>query len=477
MKDRLEEIRQQLGADRVLDPPGSLPQPAARLDPAGPVRPYEVEVAAERLCLDSTSHRSLHRRCGGDPEAMVARILEIVATRGKMHNPDTDSGGILMGTVAAVGERLGSPPAVGAAIATLGSLTLTPLRLEAVTGLDPDSPQVEVEGTAYVFERAPWAELPDDLPTTTALELFDVCAAASQVRELIPPGGTVCVLGAGHAGKLVLASGRAEMDGGTLVAIDVDPAAVELVTDVGLCDIGVAADLRDPLAALEAVRDAGVTRRSDGGRGQRDRLRAHGDPAHGRRRDSALLLDGDGVLRGRAGRRRDRLERTHADRQRLPARPRRVRARARARVRAAAPRARALGGRTGLNAGHTVQMRWRDLDGLGHVNHTVVLTYLEEGRDAFLKACGISRDEYVVGRCSVEFKGEIDPAFEAVRVECAVSELGTKSVTTSERIVDSAGDAIVEARFGIVLWDPARRTSRAITDEERAALAGSGERG
>ena len=258
MKDRLEEIRQQLGADRVLDPPGSLPQPAARLDPAGPVRPYEVEVAAERLCLDSTSHRSLHRRCGGDPEAMAARILEIVATRGKMHNPDTDSGGILMGTVAAVGERLGSPPAVGAAIATLGSLTLTPLRLEAVTGLEPDSPQVEVEGTAYVFERAPWAELPDDLPATTALELFDVCAAASQVRELIPPGGTVCVLGAGHAGKLVLASARAEMEGGTLVAVDVDPAAVELVTELGLCDIGVAADLRDPLAALEAVRDAGV---------------------------------------------------------------------------------------------------------------------------------------------------------------------------------------------------------------------------
>jgi acyl-CoA thioesterase FadM len=122
-------------------------------------------------------------------------------------------------------------------------------------------------------------------------------------------------------------------------------------------------------------------------------------------------------------------------------------------------------------------MRWRDLDGLGHVNHTVVLTYLEEGRDAFLKGCGISRDEYVVGRCAVEFKGEIDPAFEAVTVECAVSELGNKSVTTSERIVDNAGEAVVEARFGLVLWDPDRRVSRAITDEERAALAGSGEGG
>jgi acyl-CoA thioesterase FadM len=120
-------------------------------------------------------------------------------------------------------------------------------------------------------------------------------------------------------------------------------------------------------------------------------------------------------------------------------------------------------------------MRWRDLDGLGHVNHTVVLTYLEEGRDAFLKAHGIARDEYVVGRCSITFNGEIDPAFEAVTVECEVGELGTKSVNTRERILDHAGDALVEAEFGLVLWDPVQRVSRAITDPERAALAGSRE--
>jgi L-erythro-3,5-diaminohexanoate dehydrogenase len=258
MKTRLEEIRGQLGADRVLDPPGTLPQPAERLDPAGPVRPHELEVAVERLCLDSTSHRDLRRRADGDPEAMAARIIEIVEARGKMHNPETDSGGILLGTVAAAGDRLASPPEVGTAIATLGSLTLTPLRLEAVTELDPDSAQIEVRGTAYVFERAPWAERPDDLPAATALELFDVCAAASQVRELVPADGTVCVLGAGHAGKLALASARAETTGGTLVAVDVDQAAVERVSELGLCDVGVTTDLRDPLAALDAVRAAGV---------------------------------------------------------------------------------------------------------------------------------------------------------------------------------------------------------------------------
>ena len=125
--------------------------------------------------------------------------------------------------------------------------------------------------------------------------------------------------------------------------------------------------------------------------------------------------------------------------------------------------------------GHLVQMRWRDLDGLGHVNHTVVLTYLEEGRDVFLKQHGIRRDEYVVGRCSVNFRDEIDPAFEAVTVQCTVRELGRSSVTTSERILDHTGQVVVDAEFGLVLWDPAQRVSRPITDSERASLTSSKE--
>jgi len=120
--------------------------------------------------------------------------------------------------------------------------------------------------------------------------------------------------------------------------------------------------------------------------------------------------------------------------------------------------------------GHRVQVRWQDLDALGHVNHTVVLTYLEEGRDVFLKRHGIRREEYVVGRCSVNFRDEIDPRFDAVTVECAVRELGRSSVTTNERILDGAGQTLVDAEFGLVLWDPVQRVPRPITTEERASL-------
>ena len=303
------DIREQLGVDRVLDPPGSLPQTAQRLDPTGPVRAHEVEVEVERLCLDSTSHRNLRDRARGDADPIAARIREIVESRGKMHNPETDSGGILLGTVAAVGERFSSPPPIGTEIATLGSLTLTPLRLDAVTGLDPDSPQVEVTGTAYVFDRASWAPIPDDLPLATALEVYDVCAAASQLRDLVPADGSVCVLGAGHAGKLALAAARDRIGSGTLIAADVDSRAVERVTELGLCDVGVTADLRDPLARGRG--DAGrrgAPGRPHGRRRQRDRLRADRDPPDRRGGHGAVLLDGDELLRRGARRRRDRSE-------------------------------------------------------------------------------------------------------------------------------------------------------------------------
>ena len=123
-----------------------------------------------------------------------------------------------------------------------------------------------------------------------------------------------------------------------------------------------------------------------------------------------------------------------------------------------------------MSGGHRVQVRWRDLDALGHVNHTVVLTYLEEGRDAWLERHGIRRDEYVVGRCAVNFRREIDSDFKTVTVHCGVRVLGRSSLTTSERIVDDAGQVVVDAEFGLVLWDPEQRGSRPLTDEERASL-------
>src|SRR3954470_17585882 len=235
----MDELAARLGADRVVAPEGALPQPAERLDASGPMRPFEFEGDVERLCLDSTSFRNIRETSGSDPARMAVRILEIVSARGKMHNPQTGSGGVLLGTVAAVGERVQAPPAVGDRIVTLASLTMTALRLDTVTHVDVSSPQVEVSGTAYVADSAPWGPVPDDLPFDLVLEIYDVYGAASHTRNLAKPGGTVCVLGTGHAGRLACAAARDVLDGGTVIAVDVDPAAVRRVRELGLCDVAV----------------------------------------------------------------------------------------------------------------------------------------------------------------------------------------------------------------------------------------------
>ena len=104
------------------------------------------------------------------------------------------------------------------------SLTLTPLRLEAVGEVDCDSAHVPVTGTAHLASGLPWIAFPDDVPFDAALAALDVCNAASQTRSLIDrETRTVLVLGGGHAGLLALAAARdALISVGRVVLIDAD---------------------------------------------------------------------------------------------------------------------------------------------------------------------------------------------------------------------------------------------------------------
>ena len=132
----------------MLDDGGVLPQAAARLDTGRELRDDEVRVRVERLNLDAASFRQLERKHDGDGEAVRAEVLEIVGTRGKMHNPVTGSGGMLVGTVEEVGPESPLGLAVGDRVATLVSLTLTPLVIEdGLVGWDGRSEQVPATAT------------------------------------------------------------------------------------------------------------------------------------------------------------------------------------------------------------------------------------------------------------------------------------------------------------------------------------------
>jgi acyl-CoA thioester hydrolase len=119
----------------------------------------------------------------------------------------------------------------------------------------------------------------------------------------------------------------------------------------------------------------------------------------------------------------------------------------------------------------TVDVRWRDTDALGHVNHAVFLTYLEEGRDAFfIQALG-SDPSYVVARIELDFRAEIRLTDKQVTVRLEVENLGTTSLTTRETVTLRSGESAAEARVIVVRWDTDRHQPAAFTDAERRQLA------
>ncbi|MGN9908358.1 L-erythro-3,5-diaminohexanoate dehydrogenase [Phytohabitans sp. LJ34] len=241
-----------VGLHRVLAPKGVLPQAAERLDARPEIGADEVRIAVERLNLDAASFRQLSEKHGGDGAAVRAEVLEIVGRRGKMHNPVTGSGGMLIGTVDEVGPEspLGLEP--GDRVATLVSLTLTPLHI-ADTTWDGRSEQVPCTGHAILFARSVAAVLPDDLDPRLALAVLDVCGAPALTARVVRPGGAVAVLGgAGKSGSLSLAAARAAGAART-TAVVLDDAEAALLRGAGLADRVVVADARDPVAVAAAI--------------------------------------------------------------------------------------------------------------------------------------------------------------------------------------------------------------------------------
>jgi L-erythro-3,5-diaminohexanoate dehydrogenase len=245
------------GLDRVVGEAGVLPQRARQLDPSLPLRPGELLLDVDRLNIDAASFKQLKDASGGDLPRIVAQIRAIVAERGKMQNPVTGSGGMLVGRVREV-----SPEHPGAGVlrpgdrlATLVSLTLTPLVIDEVLAIHPQIDRVDVRGRAILFQSGLYARLPEDLPDALALAALDVCGAPALVARHVKPGMRVVVLGAGKSGALCLAQARRSLRGdGQLVALDISDAALHTLASLGLCDAQAALDATRAVEVLAVVR-------------------------------------------------------------------------------------------------------------------------------------------------------------------------------------------------------------------------------
>ncbi|MBA2768566.1 MAG: zinc-binding alcohol dehydrogenase [Sporichthyaceae bacterium] len=263
-----------VGLHRVLEPPGALPQAALRLDDRPEIAPDEVRLRVEWLNLDAASLHQLTTKHAGDGAAVRREVLDIVAARGKLQNPVTGSGGMLVGIVDEVGPRSPLRLRAGQRVATLVSLSLTPLRItDGLARWAGRSEQIPAEGHAILFARSIAAVLPADLPGELAMAVLDVCGAPALTDRVVrrhvltlpesPPGPreggtgvTVAVLGAaGKSGSLSLVAARRA---GATRTVGVVPEEREaaLLRDSGLADDVAVADARDPVAVATVVEGA-----------------------------------------------------------------------------------------------------------------------------------------------------------------------------------------------------------------------------
>ncbi len=256
------------GTHRVISPKGTLPQPAQKLDNTMTIFDNEVLIDVSTLNIDSASFTQIKKTCGSDAEKMKEMILSIVEERGKMQNPVTGSGGMLIGTVKEIGPDFPKNKLkVGDKIATLVSLSLTPLKIKSIKKLTPSSDQVDVDAQAILFESGLFAILPDDIPEKLALAALDVAGAPAQVDRLVTEGDIVCIIGGGGKSGILCCYQAMQNAGPSGKVIVVEYSEVNakriidmhLATDVIVADATNVMDVYAKVMAITGGRGCDVT--------------------------------------------------------------------------------------------------------------------------------------------------------------------------------------------------------------------------
>ena len=258
------------GTHRVIEPKGVLPQAAQKIDSDMNIHPNEILIDVISLNVDSASFTQLKEEAGGDKAKIETKILEIVNSRGKMQNPVTGSGGMLIGTIAKVGESLtdrlkAENIKVGDKIATLVSLSLRPLKIVKIKDIQMGIDRVDIEGQAILFESGIYAKLPSDMTNELALAALDVAGAPAQTAKLVKPGDSVLILGGGGKSGILCCSEAMKRVGptGNVVALYYLDTDKKILEDNKLCHKAIQADVTKPLEVLEKALSANGGREYD----------------------------------------------------------------------------------------------------------------------------------------------------------------------------------------------------------------------
>lgn len=246
------------GTHRVIKPKNVLPQPAIKIDNCMDYMwDNEIMIDVKTLNIDSASFTQIKQEQGNNEEKIKRRILEIVNERGKMQNPVTGSGGMFIGKVLKIGSKLKGKIDLkeGDEIASLVSLSLTPLKIEKIISIKEGTEQVNVKAKAILFESGIYVKLPKDIPQSLALAVLDVAGAPAQTDRLVKPGDVVVIIGAGGKSGVLCSYSAKNRAGvtGKVIGIEYSDKGVLNIKKMGFCDYALKLDATDAVSCYKKI--------------------------------------------------------------------------------------------------------------------------------------------------------------------------------------------------------------------------------
>lgn len=260
MKDRF-------GISRVIEPKGSTPVTAWKLDNGRTISENEARIKVERVHIERDSFQQICSECAYDKAKIMARIMDIVERRGKLHNPFTNSGGMFYGILEEMGSEFEKRSAhqVGDAVLVCATLTGVPLYLEQIKEIDYNYGDIVVEGHAIVFQTSPIHQTPKGLSINYTLAALDEASTFETISETVDKGMKIMIIGKDIVTTLFYAGSlkhALENDVRILAVLDADQASLGVLSEeeagqllARYVDKLIITDIGKPLEAFERIHE------------------------------------------------------------------------------------------------------------------------------------------------------------------------------------------------------------------------------
>lgn len=193
----MDKINDTFGLSRVIEPKAAVPVTAWRIDNHREISPLECRISLKLIHLERDCFQQLCSECGFDESKIIAKILDVINRRGKLHNPFTNTAGQFYGTIEEMGNEFqkSSQYQIGDSIFCLTTMTAHPIYIDKIHKIDYNYGELTVTGYGIVFMGSPLTTIPPGLQLNYTMATFDEAASLYSIHNVADEGKRYLIIG------------------------------------------------------------------------------------------------------------------------------------------------------------------------------------------------------------------------------------------------------------------------------------------